>query len=275
MWSKHRGALRLNRAFDQTMVRGSLIEAALRRDRIVVTSALAAVVVFAWGYILAGAGMGLHAMDGMLMARHASWTASYAAAVLLMWATMMAAMMLPSAAPMILLFGTIARRRQPAGAIPVNAGIFGAGYITVWAAFSMVAAALQFGLDQGALLSPMLNTTSRALAGAVLIGAGIYQWTPLKQACLRRCRSPIDFLVTEWREGRMGAFVMGLRHGSYCVGCCWVLMLLLFIGGIMNIGWLAGIAVFVLVEKLAPAGHWVGQVAGVVLVFWGVTIIST
>ncbi len=148
------------------------------------------------------------------------------------------------------------------------------GYV-VWAAFSLVAVALQFGLDQAALLSPMMNTTSRALAGAVLIGAGLYQWTPLKQACLRRCSSPLQFLMTEWREGRRGAFVMGLRHGGYCLGCCWVLMLLLFVGGIMNIAWIAGIAVFVLVEKLAPAGHWIGRGAGVALILWGVATLAT
>ena len=257
------------------MIGGSIIEAALRRDHIVVASALGAVVVVAWGYLLAGAGMGMHEMDGMLMARHAVWTPAFVAVALLMWAVMMAAMMLPSAAPMILLFGTIARRRQATGGTPGDTGVFGVGYVAVWATFSIVAVVLQFGLDRGALLSPMMQTTSKALAGAVLIGAGVYQWTPFKQACLRRCRSPLDFLMTEWREGRMGAFIMGLRHGAYCLGCCWVLMLLLFVGGIMNIAWIAGIALFVLVEKLAPAGHWIGQGAGVALVFWGVASLVT
>jgi predicted metal-binding membrane protein len=252
------------------VIGGSVVEAALRRDRIVVISALAAVVVLAWGYLLVGAGMGMHEMDGMLMPRHASWTPGYVAVVLLMWAVMMAAMMLPSVAPMILLFGTIARRGQRTGDSPADAGVFGLGYVAVWAAFSLVAVAVQFGLDQAALLSPMMSTTSRALAGGVLIGAGMYQWTPLKQACLRRCRSPLEFLVTEWREGRRGAFVMGLRHGGYCLGCCWVLMLLLFVGGIMNLAWIAGIAMFVLVEKLAPAGHWIGRAAGAALILWGI-----
>jgi predicted metal-binding membrane protein len=171
--------------------------------------------------------------------------------------------------------GTIARRRQTTVDSRADAGVFGVGYVVVWAAFSLVAVALQFGLEQAALLSPMMSTTSRALAGAVLIGAGVYQWTPLKQDCLRRCRSPLDFLMTEWREGRRGAFVMGLRHGGYCLGCCWVLMLLLFVGCIMNIAWVAGIAVFVLVEKLAPAGHWIGRGAGVALILWGVATLST
>jgi predicted metal-binding membrane protein len=254
---------------------GSIIETALRRDRVIVISALVAVVVIAWGYLLVRAGISTHETSGMSMAMHQSWTPGHVAVVLLMWAVMMAAMMLPSAAPMILLFGTIARRRHKAGNTPADAGAFGIGYLAVWAAFSLVAVVLQFGLDQAALLSPMMKTTSRAFAGAVLIGAGIYQWTPLKQACLRRCRSPLEFLMTEWREGPMGAFVMGLRHGGYCLGCCWVLMLLLFVGGVMNIGWIAGIAMFVLVEKLAPAGHWIGRGAGVALMLWGVATLAT
>jgi predicted metal-binding membrane protein len=258
----------------QFVAGGSVLEAALRRDRIIVISALVAVVVLAWGYLLVGAGMSTHEMTGMPMSRHQSWTLGYVAVVLVMWAVMMAAMMLPSAAPMILLFAAIARRRQTAGNTPADAGVFGLGYVAVWAAFSLIAVALQFGLDQAALLSPMMNTTSRALAGTVLIGAGVYQWTPLKQACLRRCRSPLDFLMTEWREGRMGAFVMGLRHGGYCLGCCWVLMLLLFVGGIMNIGWIAGIAMFVLVEKLTPPGHWIGRGAGVALMVWGLATLA-
>ena len=114
-----------------------------------------------------------------------------------------------------------------------------------------------------------MAVTNRLLAGGVLIAAGVYQWTPLKQACLRRCRSPLEFLTTEWREGTQGVFVMGLRHGGYCLGCCWILMLLLFVGGIMNMAWIVGIALFVLVEKLAPAGHWIGKAAGALLVLWG------
>jgi len=252
----------------------SILAAALRRHSLVVTSALVAVVVLAWGYLLAGAGMGMHEMDGMLMARHASWTPGYAAVLLLMWAVMMAAMMLPSAAPMILLFGAIARRRQAVAEASAHAGVFALGYVAVWAGFSLVAVALQFGLDQAALLSPMMSTTSTVLAGLALIGAGVYQWTPLKQACLRQCRSPLDFLMTEWREGQRGAWIMGLRHGTYCLGCCWALMLLLFVGGIMNMAWIAGIALFVLVEKLAPAGHWIGQATGAVFVLWGVATLA-
>jgi len=252
------------------MIVGSMVEGALRRDRVVVVAALLGVVILAWGYVIAGAGMNMHEMGGMPMELQPTmWTPAYAAFVLVMWVVMMAAMMLPSAAPMILLYGTIARRRKLQCDMAVGAGSFGLGYIVVWAAFSLVAVALQFGLHHVALLSPMMSMTSRSVAGAVLVVAGVYQWTPLKQACLRRCRSPLDFLMTEWREGHGGAFIMGLRHGAYCLGCCWILMLLLFVGGIMNVAWIAGIAAFVLIEKVAPAGQWIGRAAGVVLVVWG------
>ncbi len=182
---------------------------------------------------------------------------------------MMAAMMLPSAAPMILLYATIARRRSERGESATAAGVFAFGYLAVWSVFSLAATALQHELEKAALLSPMMEATSITLAGAVLIAAGLYQWTPLKQACLRYCRSPLDFLLAYWRPGAPGAFLMGLRHGAVCLGCCWLLMLLLFAGGVMNLAWIAGIAVFVLVEKLSPAGHWIGRAAGALLVAWG------
>ena len=249
---------------------GSLLEGALRRDRLLVVFSLAAAVVSSWAYLLAGAGMGLHEMNGMLMPmRSAPWTIGYAALVLGMWAAMMAAMMLPSAAPMILTYGTIARARRARGDLAVASGVFVAGYVLVWAAFSLTAVGLQFGAEQAALLSPMMEMTSTTLAGALLIAAGLYQWSPLKQVCLRRCRSPLEFVITQWREGTSGALVMGLRHGAYCLGCCWLLMLLLFVGGVMNLSWIAGLALFVLIEKTAPAGHWIGRAAGAGLIVWG------
>ena len=143
----------------------------------------------------------------------------------------------------------------------------------MWTAFSAAATALQFAFDRFALLSPMMETTSTALAGVLLIAAGIYQWTPLKQSCLRHCRSPLDFILTQWRKGARGAFVMGARHGVYCVGCCWALMLLLFVGGIMNMAWIAALAFFVLFEKLVPLGRWVSVVAGIFLAGWGALLL--
>ena len=251
------------------MIAGSLIEGALRRDRVLVVSCLLLVVVLSWAYLLTGAGM-MQEMGDMLMPMSTGpWTFGRALLVFVMWAVMMAAMMLPSAAPMILLFATIARRRSARGELASASGSFAFGYIAVWAAFSLAAAALQFGLEKAALLSPMMQTTSIALAGTVLIAAGLYQWTPLKQACLRHCRSPLDFIIAHWRPGTRGAFLMGLRHGVYCVGCCWLLMLLLFVGGVMNFAWIAGVALFVLIEKLVPAGHWIGRGAGILLIAWG------
>jgi predicted metal-binding membrane protein len=251
------------------MTLNSLIEDALRRDRLLVLIGLIGVIVLAWGYLLVGAGLSMHEMDGMLMPMRAGpWTFGYATVVLVMWAVMMAAMMLPSAAPMLLLYGTISRRRQETGG-PANSGLFASGYIAVWALFSLAATALQSVLERAALVSSMMQVTSITLAGAVMIAAGLYQWTPLKQTCLRHCRSPLDFLMTEWREGARGAFTMGLRHGGYCLGCCWMLMLLLFVGGIMNLVWIGGLALFVLIEKLAPFGHWLGRIAGAGLVAWG------
>jgi predicted metal-binding membrane protein len=256
------------------MVGSSIIQGALRRDRVVVVFALLGVIILAWGYIFFGAGMSMPEMGDMPMAeQEPTWTPAYAAVVLAMWAVMMAAMMLPSAAPMILLYGTIANRRELKGDPAVGAGVFGLGYIIVWTVFSLGAVALQFGLDQAQLLSPMMSVTSRSVAGGGLMAAGVYQWTPLKQACLRRCRSPLEFLMTQWREGRVGALNMGLRHGAYCLGCCWMLMLLLFVGGIMNIAWIAAVAAFVLIEKVSPAGHWIGRVTGVLLVVWGAAIL--
>jgi predicted metal-binding membrane protein len=247
----------------------SMLEQALRRDRLVVISSLLAVVVLAWAYLLLGAGLDMHDMSMPMPGRHAMWTPGYAAVVLAMWAVMMAAMMLPSAAPMILLYGTIARRKLETGHVVAGTGVFSLGYLAVWTAFTLAAVGLQFALERAALLSPMMVMTSRVLAGLVMIGAGVYQWTPLKQACLRRCRSPLEFILTEWREGTRGALTMGMRHGAFCLGCCWMLMLLLFVGGVMNIAWIAGTALFVVVEKLAPAGHWIGRAAGVALIVWG------
>ncbi len=251
------------------LVRG--LGRAARRELAAIVSALLLAAGAGWGWLLSGAGT-MQDMGGMLMPMSSGpWTVTHALTMLSMWAVMMAAMMLPSAAPMVLFFAMISRRQReqhPAGAAhPVV--FFVAGYIAVWAAFSLAATGLQAGLERVALLSPMMETTSVALAGALLVAAGAYQWLPLKQGCLQRCRSPLEFILSVWRDGRAGAFTMGLRHGIDCLGCCWMLMLLLFVGGVMNLAWIAGLALFVLVEKLAPAGHWIGRAAGVLLMVWG------
>lgn len=254
-------------------MRGALVERALRHDRQLVIGALLAVIIAAWAYLLSGAGM-LQDMDGMLMPMASGpWTFGYLMLMLFMWAVMMAAMMLPSAAPMILLYTRIAGERAPGAQVSLSS-MFTLGYIAIWTSFSIAAVALQVGLQKLALLSPMMAATHAVFAGLVLAAAGLYQWLPLKKACLQRCRSPLEFVLTHWRRGALGAVVMGIQHGLYCLGCCWVLMLLLFVGGVMNMLWVAGLALFVLVEKLAPAGHWIGRGAGLVLLVWGVATLS-
>jgi len=252
---------------------GSLWQVALQRQHVLVVGGLLVVVISSWAYLLSGAGM-LQEMDGMLMPMSTGeWSLGYALLMLLMWIVMMVAMMLPSAAPTILLYTTIAHKRHPATPRPGASTMFALGYVAVWCAFSLLAVSLQFALEQAALMSSMMEVTSIAVAGTLLVAAGVYQWMPLKQACLRHCRSPLDFIVTHWRDGVSGAFRMGARHGVYCLGCCWAMMLLLFVGGIMNLAWIAGLALFILLEKLVPAGQWIGRVAGLVLVAWGIAVL--
>jgi predicted metal-binding membrane protein len=247
--------------------RDAPIEWLARRDRAVVAAALAAVVFLAWSYILLGAGVDTAmAMGGAMMPM--PWTLTTVRVMLVMWIVMMAGMMLPSAAPMILLFAAI--NRQHPGALRYRAtALFAAAYLVVWAAFGIVATGAQWRLDQARLLSPTMATGSTILAGALFMIAGAYQLTPLKQACLRQCRSPLDLLTRYWRGGALGAFGMGLRHGFFCLGCCWAVMLLLFVAGLMNVFWIAALALFVLAEKLVPAGGMIGQVGGVALILWG------
>ncbi len=234
---------------------------------------LAVAVVLAWTYLLLGAGVGMETMDmggGQMMAMMPEWTPAYGLVVFLMWAVMMVAMMLPSAAPVTLLVAGIARKRREAGAAPgLSTAPFVFGYLAVWFAFAAAATVLQWQLDAAALLSETMAFGSRLVAGGVLVVAGIYQWTPLKHACLRHCRSPLDFLLHHWRDGAPGAFVSGVRHGVFCLGCCWMLMALLFVGGIMNLAWIAGIALIVLLEKTLPWGGWMERATGIVLVLWG------
>jgi len=261
----------------------TVLETVLRRDRWVVIGALIAVILVAWIWIILGAGTGMSAvamtqMAGMpdmdMMMERAVWTPPYTALIFAMWWVMMVAMMLPSAAPMLLLFAR-ANRAQKARERPyVATGIFAAGYLAAWGGFSALATGLQWGLEQLDLLGPMMTATSWWLGGAILLAAGIWQLTPVKTVCLRHCRSPLSFLAQQWRPGRLGAFRMGLEHGSYCLGCCWFLMGLLFFGGIMNLFWIAGLAAFVLLEKTIPMGHWLARLAGSAAAAWGLVMLA-
>jgi predicted metal-binding membrane protein len=245
-----------------------MLHALLRRDRTLVLTSLGAVIVLAWAYLLIGAGIKMDEMDmgsGQVMLMAPPWTPGYAVLIFFMWAIMMVAMMLPSAAPTILLVSALAQDRIAPVAVP-----FALGYVLVWIGFSLAATALQFGLDCAGILSETMAASSAAIAGIVLIVAGAYQWTPLKQACLRHCRSPLAFLLRHWRKGAWGAVTSGIRHGLFCLGCCWMLMGLLFVGGLMNLLWIAALAFLVLIEKTFPWGGRMSRVTGAALVAWGV-----
>ena len=237
------------------------LEYLLRRDRLIVAAGLAVVVALAWVYLAAGAGMD----TDMAMDMPMPWSPFYAAVVFVMWWVMMIAMMVPSAAPTILLFAAIRRKQGSAGHPSAQAWIFCSGYLLMWAGFSVVAVLAQRALEHAGLLSMAMASTSAVLGGLVLLAAGLYQFTPLKTACLRYCQSPVLFLSQYWQPGAAGALRMGLRHGGYCLGCCWFLMALLFVGGVMNLAWIAGIALYVGAEKLLPIGRALSRAAGVAL----------
>jgi len=195
---------------------------------------------------------------------------AHVAGLFVMWVVMQAAMMLPSAVPMIAAFARLRAAGSERGPLFGPVALFCAGYVLAWSAFGLGAAVLQAVLTHSALLSAMgMKLVSGPVAGGVLVAAGIYQWMPWKRACLRRCRTPLGFLMTEWREGRWGPAIMGWRHGLYCVGCCWALMCLLFVAGVMNPIWIVGIALYVLVEKAVPHGEGVTRLVGAGLIVWG------
>jgi predicted metal-binding membrane protein len=251
-----------------------------RRYRIVVIAGLAAITALAWMYVLhlassmSGMGatgnmsMGVNNM-GISMPLANTWRSEDILLTFLMWAVMMVAMMTPSAIPMILTYDNLQRRRQPNEAPFLGTAVFLLGYMTVWLAFSIGATFVQWVFHSAALLSPETLSVTPLLGGVLLILAGLYQFTPLKQACLSSCRTPLSFLITEWREGFGGELIMGWRHGLYCVGCCWLLMTLLFVAGVMNLLWVAVIAGYVLIEKVAPAGQWASQAVGLLTIGWG------
>ena len=178
-----------------------------------------------------------------------------------------------SAAPVLLLFVKINRKNKAAAAPLIPTGLFAMGYLVTWGAFSVMAVALQWQLERARLLSPMLETTNLWLGAGILLAAGLWQLTPMKAACLDHCRTPLGFLTGNWHAGHLGAFRMGVEHGGWCLGCCWFLMALLFFGGVMNLYWIVGLAVFVLMEKIFPFGHWFGRTVGIVLVGWGVLLL--
>jgi len=246
------------------------------RDRLGLLVGLGAVTALAWGYLLY-MGWGMEHMDvGVnmtFMPRMTQWEGIDLLLVFLMWAIMMLAMMLPSAAPMILVFAALDRQRREGVSHFQRVCAFVAGYVAVWTGFSVFATLVQWGLLEARLVSPMMRSTSTTLGAAVLISAGAFQFTRFKQSCLVTCRSPLAFLAAHWRSGITGAFAMGLRHGAYCLGCCWLVMALLFVLGVMNVLWIATLAAFVLFEKTVPRIGWVGRVSGAALIAWGAALL--
>ncbi|WP_081157774.1 DUF2182 domain-containing protein [Ensifer aridi] len=280
------------------------LETLLRRDRAIVAASLAILAAIAWAYIVwlaatmnmdgmamsdpeMGAGMDMDpAMDMERMEMEGGsgaaplgallglsphpWSAVEAGVTLAMWVVMMVGMMLPSATPMILLYARVGRQSRKEGKPFAATGFFAGGYLLAWAAFALAATLGQW-LMEGTLLTPALASASRVFSGIVLTIAGLYQWTPLKDACLRQCQTPFVFLQTHggFRRDPAGAVGLGLRHGLYCIGCCWALMALLFVGGIMNVLWIAAIAIFALAEKVTPTGRLLSRAAGTVLIAAG------
>jgi predicted metal-binding membrane protein len=236
------------------------------RERALILAALLGLSALSWAYLALwqsaaeGAGMAGMGAPGAAPSRLALGVD------FLMWCIMMAGMMLPSAAPMILTFATISRRRRARGELFVPTSLFAAGYLLVWAGFSLLAAAVNWAFGQGPAASPLLG-------GLVFLAAGAYQLTPLKNVCLAKCRSPFEFLLFRWRERRMGALAMGLDHGFYCLLCCWLLMALLFVGGAMNLLWAAAIAAFVFVEKGLPQGAWTARASGGLMIASGLYLL--
>ena len=263
------------------------LEAVLRRDRLIVIAALSAITLLAWADLVWLANdMAMGGMDmtgfrmipagrGWMMPTDAPWKAFEFGYVLLMWAVMMIGMMTPSAAPMILLYARVGRQAVAQGKPFAASAWFAAGYLSAWSVFSLAATAAQWGLDRAALLTPMMESASNVLGGILLIAAGIYQWTPLKDACLSGCQSPLTFIMRHggFRADPSGALSLGFRHGLYCIGCCWALMVLLFVGGVMNLLWIAVLAILVLAEKVLPFGRAIAHVAGIVFIAGGVWLI--
>ncbi|WP_170573243.1 DUF2182 domain-containing protein [Ruegeria atlantica] len=265
--------------------RPGAVDRVLRHDNGIVLSCVLLIILGASWYTVTGIGMNMTAIDmtrmagpvgsPMQMATEVRWTPTYVVLIFLMWWIMMIAMMTPSAAPTVLLFTAIKRMGPDKARASRLSLYFLTGYLVAWAAFSAFATGAQWGLELiGLSDGPMMTIKSKAFAGSVLIAAGLYQLSNLKTACLRHCRSPAQFLADHNRPGAYGAFRTGALHGAFCLGCCWALMLLLFVGGVMNLYWIVGIAIYVALEKLMPRARWLVPLTGVALIAAGIWLVA-
>jgi predicted metal-binding membrane protein len=265
------------------------LELVLRRDRTVVVSAVVLLLALAWAYILwIATDMDMGGMDmrefrmipagiGIMAPALAPWSPFEFFLVLIMWAVMMIGMMTPSATPMILIHARVARQAAAQHKPFAPTAWFAGGYLAAWTAFALAATYAQWALERASLLTPAMQSATNILGGVVLVIAGLYQWSPAKDACLVQCQAPLVFIQRHggFRRDAVGALWLGLRHGAYCVGCCWALMALLFVGGVMNVLWIAGLAIFVLLEKVIPAGRAMPRIAGFFLVVSGAWLLVT
>ena len=246
------------------------LESLLLRDRWLIGGALTLVIVLCWVWIVPMGRVMYGSMTGpsaWMMTE--SWDSTHLVLLFGMWVAMMAGMMLPSAAPTLLLYAVVVRKGQDGARPGTCMYAFASGYLLVWTAFSLIATVLQRLLAHWTILSPMMEARSRVFGGALLIVAGVYQLTPYKRTCLESCRSPAAFIAQHWQRGTVGGFRLGVTHGLYCLGCCWALMLLLFAGGVMNLWCIGALTVFVLLEKLAPYGAQGGRLSGLLLLAFG------
>ena len=248
----------------------------MKKDRFIIISGLFILCILSWLYVIYLYRQMVHMdMDALFFAMPMtpSWTAVDFILLFLMWFVMMVAMMTPSVAPLILIFAMVNRQKKQQQNPFVPTGYLLYGYFLIWAGFSLLATLLQWLLQNISLLNPEMETTNKILGSFILIAAGIFQFTPLKQRCLNYCRTPVDFIHRNWKEGKTGALRMGIENGVYCLGCCWVLMILLFVSGIMNLLWIALIALFVLIEKILPKVKWVSFIAGGALIMYGTLLL--
>ena len=238
-----------------------------RRDQLAIAFSLVGISVLAWFYLARAAGQMSDPMQvGMSAMRIRSWDAAYFLSMFVMWAVMMVGMMVPSVAPAVLIYAGVARKANTRGHTVTPTVAFVTGYLMVWVLFSLVATSAQWGLASLALVSPMMVSSSKWLNAGLLVAAGVYQWLPIKNHCLQQCRTPVAYISSNWRNGYAGAVKMGIGHGLFCLGCCWVLMILLFVGGVMNLLWIAAITVYVLVEKILPFGEITARLVGVLMI---------